>query len=83
MERGPTGLKGRVKIYSTPVVVEGERYDSFTVVHYDLGQRTRQRFNDYAKAYSYAEEKAVQLSGGEVSAVSLKKRRSTHVRGGS
>ena len=72
VERGPTGLKGRVKIYSSPVVVEGERYDSFTVVHYDLGKRSRQRFNDYTKAYSYAEEKAVQLSGGEVAAVSLK-----------
>jgi integrase len=72
VERGPTGLKGRVKIYSTPVVVDGESYDSFTVVHYDLGKRSRQRFNDYAKAHSFAEEKAVQLSGGEMAAVSLK-----------
>jgi len=72
IERGPTGLKGTAKIYSTPVKVKGEGYDSFTVVYYELGKRQRERFNQYAKAHSYAEEKAIQLSGGEVAAVSLK-----------
>ena len=72
VERGPTGLKGTAKIYFTPVTVQGGRYDSFTVVHYDQGKRCRQRFNDYAKAFSHAEEKATQLSGGEMAAVSLK-----------
>lgn len=71
VERGPTGLKGTVKIYLSPVTVKGERYDSFTVVHYDLGKRCRQRFNEYSKAFSYAEEKATQLSGGEIAAVCL------------
>ncbi len=72
VERGPTGLKGTAKIYSTPVSVKGTRYDSFTVVYYSQGKRQRERFSDYAEAYSHAEEKATQLSGGEIAAVSLK-----------
>ena len=72
VERGPTGLKGSARIYLSPVVVKGERYDSYLVAYYDQGKRCRQRFNDYGKAHSFAEEKATQLSGGELAAVSLK-----------
>lgn len=72
VERGPTGLKGTAKIYRAPVCVKGERYDSYLVTYYDQGQRRRQRFNEYLKAFSFAEEKATQLSGGELAAVSLK-----------
>jgi integrase len=72
VERGPTGLKGTAKIYLTPVVVKGQRYDSYTVIYYNLKKRCRERFNDYAKAFSYAERKAIHISGGEMAAVSLK-----------
>ena len=60
VERGPTGLKGTAKIYFDPVNVKGERYDSFLVTHYSLGKRCKQRFNDYSKAFTHAEEKAAE-----------------------
>jgi integrase len=65
-------LKGSAKIYRSPVFVKGDPYESFLVAYYDQGKRCRQRFNDYGKAYAFAEEKATQLSGGELAAVSLK-----------
>ncbi|PAW79096.1 MAG: hypothetical protein B9S32_03835 [Verrucomicrobia bacterium Tous-C9LFEB] len=72
VERGPTGLKGSSKIYFTPVRVKGEQYGSYTVAYYNLGKRVRERFSSYPKAKAYAEEKAIQLSGGEMAAVGLK-----------
>ncbi len=62
VERGPTGLKGTATILSTPTTVAGKTYASFTVVHYHAGVRHRERFNQYAKAFSKAEEIAIELS---------------------
>jgi len=72
VERGPTGLKGMAKIYSSPVTAKGKRYPSYVVTYYKLGARQRERFDDYWTAYGVAEEKATQLSNGEVAAVGLK-----------
>jgi integrase len=72
VQRGPTGLKGTAKIYFTPVKANGKQYASFTVSYYSLGKRVRERFEDYGTAYGVAEEKAIQLSQGEVSAVGMK-----------
>jgi integrase len=71
VERGPTGLKGTAKIYFTPVKVNGKRYPSYTVSYYSLGARKRERYDDYAEAYRLAEEKATQVSNGEIGAVGL------------
>jgi integrase len=72
VERGPTGLKGTAKIYCSPVISKGKRYPSYVVTYYNLRERRKERFNDYWTAYGAAEEKATQLSNGEVAAVGLK-----------
>lgn len=72
VERGPTGLKGTAKIYSSPVTAKGKLYPSYVVAYYQLGERLRERFDEYWTAYGVAEEKATQLSNGEVAAVGLK-----------
>ncbi len=71
IERGPTGLKGKVTIHRTPTMVGGKSYDSFTIVYYIGGNRKRQRFSDYAKAYTEAEVIATKLGNGESSALEL------------
>ncbi len=71
VERGPTGLKGRVTIHRTPTTVGGKSYDSFTIVYYLGGQRKRERFKDYAKAFAEAEVIATKLGNGESSALEL------------
>src|ERR1700677_500655 len=72
VERGPTGLKGTAKIYFDPVTTKGKRYSSYVVSYYQLGKRLKERFDDYWVAHRVAEEKATQLSNGEVAAVGLK-----------
>jgi integrase len=72
VERGPTGLKGTAKIYLDPVTVKGKTYSSYIVAWYHLGKRIKERRNDYAASFAVAEEKATQLSQGEVSAVGMK-----------
>lgn len=74
VERGPTGLKAKVTIYKDPVRIKGAKYDSYLVVYYDMGERRRERFSDLLKAKGFAEEKATQLSSGEIAAVSLTSR---------
>lgn len=71
VERGPTGLKGQATIHRAPTTVGGRQYDSFMVVYYLNGKRKRERFNDYSKAFSKAEEVATKLSNGESSALEL------------
>jgi len=71
VERGPTGLKGRATIHQTPTTVGGKTYNSFTVVYYLNGERKRERFNDYSKAFAQAEEIATKLSNGESAALEL------------
>jgi len=62
VQRGPTGRKATVKILETPTNVGGKRYQSYTVVYYTEGRRARERFNEYPKALSRAEEKATELA---------------------
>ena len=69
MERGLAGLKGRATIHRSPSTVAGKTYVSFTVVYYLNGERKRERFNEYSKAFSQAEEVATKLSNGESAAL--------------
>ncbi|CAN5783201.1 hypothetical protein BH09VER1_BH09VER1_17980 [soil metagenome] len=71
VERGPTGLKGRATIHRTPTTVGSKTYESFMVVYYLNGERKRERFNEYSKAFSQAEEVATKLSNGESAALEL------------
>ena len=71
VERGPTGLKGRATIHQSPTTVDGKTYDSFTVIYYLHGERKRERFNSYSKAFAKAEEVATKLSNGEGAALEL------------
>jgi hypothetical protein len=82
VERGPAGLKATVKIYRDPVKIKGVNYDSYLVAYYDLGKRCRERFSDLKKALGFAEEKATQLTAGEIAAVSLTSR-DQHIYGAS
>lgn len=65
-------MKGTAKIYRTPVVVQGKKYDSFTVESYAEGRRTRKRFRSYDRAYGQAETIAIKLANGERAALELK-----------
>lgn len=71
VERGPTGLKGRATVHRSPTTVAGKRYDSFTVIYYLNGKRKRERFKEYRKAFSRAEEAAIKLSNGDSAALEL------------
>lgn len=70
--RGMNGVKGSAKIYRTPVVVKGTKYDSYTVESYAEGRRTRKRFQSYDKAFAEAETIAIKLANGERAALELK-----------
>lgn len=71
VQRGPVGVKGSATIHFSPVTSKSKKYDSYLVIYYQGGVRHRLRFNEYAKAFSKAEEIATELSNGQQEAFIL------------
>lgn len=60
-----------VKIYHTPSVVRGEKYDAYTLSYFASGQRQRRQYSDLAKAREEASNVAAQKSQGALGVAAL------------